>query len=351
MTKKVCIVGEFPPPSGGIAQQAEILSDKLKIEGLKVYRVDSNLFLKTFLAPFKNVKLIKTCAAFICFLGQLVRTIPKVDVVHILSSSYLNYFLFTIPAIYLSKLYGKKIIVNYHGGAADLFFSQWGPIVKKTLNNVQQIVVPSFFLKKVFAKYEMVAEIVPNIADLSLFVLTKKNLFLPKILIARHLEPVYNTKCAIKGYSEILKKYPEAVLTIAGDGSERIALESMVEKLGLSKSVIFLGRVPNNKMKSIYKNSDIFINTSRVDNMPVSIMEAFASGCPVITTNVGGIPYLVNHMENGILIDSDDHKALANAVSFVVEHPEKANQLVNSAKKTIDKFSWNYLKQLYLSLY
>jgi L-malate glycosyltransferase len=105
-------------------------------------------------------------------------------------------------------------------------------------------------------------------------------------------------------------------------------------------------------MVSIYGKADIFVSTPNVDNMPMSLLEAFAVGLPVVSTNVGGVPYLITEGVTGLMIPPDNHEALATAIARIVRDPEFGAQLTHNARTEIEhKYVWDAVRPLWLSVY
>ncbi len=351
MQKRVGIVSEFPPPAGGISQQALLLSDLIEGEGLGVQRISINDYLNSPFCILKDIKYIKSITAFFYFFIALVIKIPNLDILHILASSYLNFFLFTVPSVFLAKLLNKKVILHYHGGAAEDFFSKWETLVKWPIGLADHIIVPSEFLYNVFIKYGYKPIIIPNIVNLNDFEFKKRELFRPVFLSVRHLREEYNISCTIRAFSKIKKKFSNATLKIVGDGTEKQKLIIISQKLGVRDSVDFLGRIPNDKMTKIYCESDFLLNSSKIDNMPISILEAFSSGCPVISTRAGGIPYILQHRHNGFLVDLNNHHQMASEAIWALEHNHETIKIVENAKNCLKEFSWGNIKPIIMKLY
>jgi glycosyltransferase involved in cell wall biosynthesis len=348
---KICIASEFPPPNGGIAGQAQILYESLLHEKIIVKKIEQNGYLKGPFKKYHNKRYIKSLIAFLNFFIQCLNIIPKMDIIHILSSSYLNFFLFTLPAVLLGKLLGKKVIIHYHGGSAEDFIEKWRISTSAILRLSDHLIFPSEFLSNVFDKYGFNGVIIPNILNLDSFKFKKRNEFLPKFIVTRHLRSEYNVACVIRAFSLIREQYPSAVLRIVGDGVEKKSLMELSKKLGCDQSIFFLGHVPNERLPNLYDCSDFVLNSSMVDNMPVSIMEAFASGCLVITTRAGGIPFLIKHRENGFLVDLDDHEALAKEALWSLCHQDETCQIVKNAREYALRFSWEMVKKKLFQIY
>ena len=169
--------------------------------------------------------------------------------------------------------------------------------------------------------------------------------------MTRNLELIYDNETAIKAFNEILTSYPNARLTIAGTGPELENLQSLVEQLDLTQRVLFTGRVYTQQMPTLYQSADVMINPSRVDNMPNFILEALASKVTVVSTNVRGIPYMVEHENTALLVNPNDYLAMASAIRQVLEDEQCQRKLVNSGLSLVKQFAWSEVSQHWLSLY
>jgi glycosyltransferase involved in cell wall biosynthesis len=131
------------------------------------------------------------------------------------------------------------------------------------------------------------------------------------------------------------------------DGSLE-STKKYTEELGLN--VVFTGKLPKEKWLELSHNYDIFINTTHIDNTPISVMEAMAMGLPVISTNVGGIPYLLEDKVDGLLVTDCDNIAMANSIKYIIENPEIASKIIYSARAKVEFFDWNSVKKLWNNL-
>src|SRR6185503_3783063 len=174
-----------------------------------------------------------------------------------------------------------------------------------------EIAVPSGYLVDVFKQFNLKARAVFNFVDTERFRFRPRARLRPVFLSNRNLEPMYNVGCILRAFAIIQQRFPEARLTIAGDGSKRAELEKLAGELKL-RNTEFVGRVPFERMCDLYAAADIYLNSSDIDNMPGSILESFASGLPVVTTEAGGIPVIVTNEETGLIVKRGDHEALAS---------------------------------------
>ena len=139
-------------------------------------------------------------------------------------------------------------------------------------------------------------------------------------------------------------------MTVLGDGSQRASLGQFVSNEGIS-DVTFTGRVERDDIARYFDEHDIFLNTSSIDNMPVSILEAFAAGMPVVSTSAGGIPTMVTHGVTGCLVDLDDHEGAARCILELLADPEYAGRMIRAEQDEIEKFQWGIVGGQWESLY
>jgi glycosyltransferase involved in cell wall biosynthesis len=349
--KTVCVISPFPPPYGGMAIQAQKMVSLLEGTGMSVKAVKTNADLPDSLWFLSEVKGLRTIIRLFCFLGDLHKILPQVEVVYFLTGFFNFFFWVTYPALILIKLHGKKVILSARGGEAKSFFKKYGMLVKPILKRVDAISVPSGFLRDIFWEaFNMRATIVPNVADFEQFKYRKRERVLAKLLVTRSLEEIYNVGCVIRAFKKVHDYFPESSLGIVGDGSQRASLEKLVAGLNLTDSVSFHGKIEHSKIQDFYDQYDIYINASNADNLPGVILEAFASGLPVISTRAGGIPYLVKDGVTGLLVDIGDSEALAERVIKLVKDPELALNLTNNARIECQKYSWDNVKTVLIPL-
>ena len=139
-------------------------------------------------------------------------------------------------------------------------------------------------------------------------------------------------------------------MKVAGNGPCREALIKLAAELNL-RNVEFVGKVEHERMSELYNEADCFLNGSRIDNQPLSILEAFASGLPVVTTNAGGIPDMVINDVTGLVVEMDDHEALARCAIDVIEHPEVVGRIATAARNECQQYTWDAVRNEWLKIY
>jgi len=335
---------------GGQAVQADRLLAKMRAEGWRVDLLPINPQPPGIFRFAERVKYVRTLVVSFFYIVSLFRRIPQYDVIHIFSASYFSFIQAPTPAILIARFYGKPSILNYRSGEAEDHFNRWGKIVFPIMYLLDAIVVPSGYLVGVFASFGFAASAIPNVVDEQAIEYRLRESVQPKIIIARALEPLYNIPCAIRAYQLVKEKYPRSELTVLGYGSEEENLRLLVEQKHIA-GVTFTGRVERDEIGQAYSAHDVFLNSSSIDNMPVSILEAFAAGLPVVTTDAGGIPFIVTDRVNGQLVEVNDHVALAERIIELIEAPAEVRRLSAQGAEEIKKYRWNTVRAQWRDLY
>ncbi|HEX8098444.1 MAG TPA: glycosyltransferase family 4 protein [Pyrinomonadaceae bacterium] len=348
---RVLVVAPSLDILGGQAVHAARLLENLRAEaGLEVSFLPVN---PPFPGPLKKVqavKYIRSVRSTLLYWVKLLSRVRKFDVIHIYSASYLSFVISPTPALLIAKLYGKKTVLNYHSGQAADHFRRWGRTAVPTLRLADEIAVQSDYLVDVFAQFGLKARAVFNHLELERFHFRERKPLRPVFLSNRNFEPHYNVGCVLKAFALVQQRFADASLIVAGDGSQRAELEGLARELNL-RNTDFVGLVAPEKMIELYDQADIYLNGSDVDNMPLSILEAFASGLPVVTTNAGGIPYVVADGETGLLVRQNDYEGMAAAAVRLLEDDGLALKMARRAREECGKYSWDAVRVGWLKLY
>jgi glycosyltransferase involved in cell wall biosynthesis/uncharacterized heparinase superfamily protein len=335
---------------GGQAVQAARLVERLReLPSFEVGFLPINPRLPGPFRALQSIKYVRTLVTTILYFATLVLRLPSHDVIHIFSASYFSFVLAQTPAIIVAKLFGKKILLNYHSGEADDHLTHWRSAVM-TIRWVDKVVVPSDYLVRIFAKFGIQASAINNLIELEKFSFRERFRLRPVFLSNRNLETHYGVDVVLRAFALILKDFPEAELIVAGDGSQRVALEKLAAELKLSRAT-FVGRVKHEAIARQYQQADIYLNGSEIDNQPLSILEAFACGLPVVTTNAGGIPDIVVNGETGFVVNRGDHEAMAREALRLLRETDLSKQIAHRALGECDKYSWNAVHRQWTELY
>ena len=335
---RVLIVAPSLDIVGGQSRQAVRLMEAFRQDSsLSIGFVAHNPRLPGIARPLQHIKYLRTLLTTLYQWLLLLFKIPRYDIIHIFSASYYSYLLAAAPAILISRLFGKRCILNYRSGEAEDHLANWHLTAIPIIKLAHAIVTPSGYLVDVFAKFGLKARAIYNIVELDRFPYREREQLRPVFLVSRLLEPLYNVACVLRAFALIQERYPEAKLTVAGDGWLRPELEDLARQLGL-RNTEFIGFVPFDKMPDLYNQTDIYLTATDIDNMPSSITECMASGVPVVTTDAGGIPYIVTNEETCLMIPRNDHQAMAQAALRFLSDPALAKRITRNARESSKKF-------------
>ena len=348
------LIGPLPPPPGGMANQTLQLNELLSRDGHRVELVRMN-------APYSpawagRVPVLRAGVRLLPYLWRLWRVAGKVQLLHVMANSGWSWHLFAAPAIWIARLRGCPVVVNYRGGEADAFLQRAADWVGPSLRRSAALLVPSGFLEAVFRRHGFGSTVVPNVINLERFGhaegrATPPGCRAPSVLVARHLEPIYDNQTALRAFALLAARYPAAQLVIAGSGPEAGMLAALADHLGISQAVRFTGRIDNSAMAALYREADIMLNPSLVDNMPNSVLEALAGGVAVVSTDVGGVPYLVEHRRSALLVPPQNPQAMADAMFLLLGEPDLKERLRQAGLQLADQYTWAQVRPRLLQVY
>ena len=345
---RVAIVGTSLDILGGQGVQAQRLIEGLEADGIAVTFVPINPRFPRGSRWVRKLPVVRTLLNQLLYLPSLVR-LANADVVHVFSGSYWSFLLAPVPAMLVGRCLSKPVVLNYHSGEADDHLAHWGWLVHPWLRLAHHLVVPSPYLRSVFAQYGYTARVVANVVDVSRFGYRERTPLRPRVLSTRNLEPYYRIDLVIQAFARFRREVPDATLTIAGYGSEERRLRELARSIGCS-AVEFVGKVEPDDMPGLYADHDIFLNASVVDNQPVSILEAFASGLPVVSTAAGDIPSMVSDGTTGVLTNAD-HTELARALTQVWKDPDASRAMARRARAALTQYTWQAVRDEWLDVY
>lgn len=349
---RVCLVGPSLDILGGQAVQAQRLLERLRtVPSLDVDFLPVNPRLPGPLRALQGVKYVRTATTSAAYGGSLLARLRHYDVVHAFSASYWSYLLAPLPALVVAKAYGRATVLNYRSGEADDHLRRSRVAVRTIRRYVDAVVVPSGYLVDVFGRFGLPAQSIANFVEVERIPYRRRTHPAPRFLSNRNLEPLYNVACVLRAFALVQREVPDATLTVAGDGAERAPLEALAAELGL-RGVRFVGRVSPADMPALYDAADVYLNTPNIDNMPNSVIEAFAAGLPVATTDAGGIPYIVEHERTALMVARDDHQALATAALRLLGEPGLAVALADAGRaECLSRYVWPAVAEQWAALY
>ncbi len=239
-----------------------------------------------------------------------------------------------------SYLLKVPYVLYLHGGnLPKRLKGRWNRLV---FDHASALISPSGFLKEIFDKAGYKVQIIPNFIDIHQYPFDKHPIDCPRLLYVRSFDKIYNPIMAVEVISYILKHYPQAVLCMVGpdkDGSMQLVKKRLVE-LGLVERVRLTGKLTKPEWIQLSREYNVFINTTNVDNMPVSIVEAMALGLAVVSTSVGGIPYLIQHGINGLLCKPGNPEEMANQILTLFGSSDLYSKITRQALSTAHSLDW-----------
>lgn len=252
-------------------------------------------------------------------------------------------FIWAEMSCILMKLLQKKIILTLHGGNLPAFSQQHALRVKNLLNLAHTITAPSEYLKEAMTNFRRDILLVPNPLNIRQYPFLLREEPKPKFVWLRAFHDIYNPELAIKAFSELIINFPQAHLFMIGpdkgDGSYQRTAE-FAENYNIQDCVELITGIPKSEVPLWLNKGDIFLNTTNVDNTPVSVMEAMACGLCVVSTNVGGLPYLIDNEKDGLLVSPNDPVSMANAVRRIILEPGLGSRISQEARNKVLSFDW-----------
>jgi glycosyltransferase involved in cell wall biosynthesis len=257
-------------------------------------------------------------------------------------------FYYVYVSTILCRVYNIKYIPILHGGNLEHRLNN-NPIMSKNIfYHSHKNVSPSLFLKTIFEKFGYKTLYIPNYIDLANYEFLKRGAKLkPKILWVRAFDEIYNPEMAIYIFNEIKKIYFNAKLCMVGpdkDGS-LIRCKNIARKLKIKEHIEFKGQMSKNSWIDLSRQYSIFINTTNYDNMPVSILEIMALGLPIVSTNVGGIPYLLKHNVDALLVEKNDVMGMVDCIKILLNDKKLSSALSLNGRKKVQQYSWKILSK------
>jgi glycosyltransferase involved in cell wall biosynthesis len=292
-------------------------------------------------ASDKTNKILRLLA--MCF--TIIKHRKTTDLVLIDTFSTANFY-YALITSQLARMLSLKYIPILHGGNLPERLKHSEHFSALIFNYAELNVSPSLYLASEFKKYNYKTVYIPNSIPVAEIPFKLRTVFEPKLLWVRAFDKIYNPTMAVKVLALLKETHKNASLCMVGpdkDGSLGEAKDLAIQ-LGVAESLTFTGVLPKAEWHQLSKKFDIFINTTNIDNMPVSIIEAMALGLPIVSTNAGGLPYLIENGVDGLLIPVKDERKMAEAITTLVNNPEKAMELSVKAREKAEKFDENWVK-------
>lgn len=328
--RHLCLVGNMLGRNANyITTQGLILADLFSADGYKITCVSSK---------------INRAAR----LGEIVQTIIRgrenFDIVILDTYSGLSFVIADVVGS-LCRLFGLPLVMVLRGGNLPVFVEKHPRWSRRVLKRADVLVAPSQFLADEIKDTDTEISVITNVIDLTNYPYRGRSKISPNLIWMRSFHPIYNPEMAVAVLAELRQSEPGATLTMAGaDKGLEEKVKKMVGELGLSEAVRFAGFLDLGKKIEEFSKADIYLNTNRVDNMPVSVVEARALGLPVVATDVGGLSYLINHGEDGLLVPSEDVGAMVENIKLLLADPELARKISQKGRRLAEQSAWTSVR-------
>lgn len=234
-------------------------------------------------------------------------------------------------------------MLTLHGGNLPAFTHRASKRVQHLLQSASAVTAPSAYLLEQMCVYRQDMVLLPNSLDLTKYRFRHRAHVTLNLIWLRAFHEIYHPSLAVKVVALLTKEFPAVSLVMIGpdkgDGS-RDKMMNLAQELGVQDRVTCPGKVPKTEIAHWLQQGDIFLNTTRVDNMPVSVIEAMACGLCVVSTNVGGIPYLLKDEHDALLVPAGDDVAMATAVRRLVAEEGLAERLSRNGRRKVEEFGW-----------
>lgn len=313
----------------------DTLSNQLRAEG---YRV-------TVASHFKNKGL-----RMLDMLWRVFQYRKKVDLVLIDTYSTTNYW-YAVYVANLCRVFKLAYIPILHGGNLPARLTKSASSAQRLFGKSHMNVAPSGYLKDAFAKAKYTnLKLIPNTISIEEYPFKERSKIRPKLLWVRSFADIYNPILALQVLEELLKTYPDAELHMVGPEKDESYAACIAYAASRKLPVTFTGKLTKSEWIQYSAGCDIFINTTDFDNTPVSVIEAMALGFPVVTTNVGGLPYLVTNHIDGILVPPNEANRFCDEITELIENEGLVSQLSKAARLKAESFDWKNVKSLWNEL-
>ena len=330
MNRRILYIGNDLSKDTNSITTINTLTELLRKEGLIV--------IKSSKKPNKFLRIIDMCLS-------VIKYRKTIDFILIDTYSTINFY-YAYAVSQLARFFKIKYIPILHGGNLPERLDNSKKMSNQIFCHSYKNIAPSGYLKYEFEKRGYSSELIPNVISIQEYPFLYRNKLQPKLLYVRAFAKIYNPTMAIELLFKLKKEYPNATLCMVGpdrDGSLS-EVKALIKKYGLVNDVEFTGMLTKKEWHKKAKGYDFFINTTNFDNTPVSVMEAMALGLFVVSTNVGGIPYLLKNGKEGFLVEKGNINEMKNAIVSALNTDEDILKIMYNARKKVEHFDWEVVK-------
>jgi glycosyltransferase involved in cell wall biosynthesis len=333
--KKILYIGNNLKNSKSNLSGIQILGPLLESEGYELYYASS-----------KSNKVLR----LLDMITSCLWYSKRVDVVLIDTYSTQNFYYAYLVSL-ICSVSNVPYIPILHGGNLPKRLQSHPKKSHSLFNNALCCIAPSLYIKKEFEQqgYTNLTHI-PNTIEIKQYPISKKIVDIPKLLWVRSFSKIYNPTLAIRVLERLQQTYPNAELCMVGPDSDGSLKDVKALAKNLNIVVKITGKLTKQEWVKLSTAYNIFINTTNFDNMPVSVIEAMALGLPVVSTNVGGMPYLIDNQINGVLVAPNDVDLMTKAIIEILNDSNKRNQIIKNARSKVGQFDWQTVRKLWIDV-
>jgi glycosyltransferase involved in cell wall biosynthesis len=330
----VLFVGSFLSKHQGTSSVSEITALALRDMGCEI-RLCSSI---------KN-KYFRLCHIF------MVVLFGKYEIVHLDVFSGPSFKIVQL-ASFIAKKRGKRVFLNLRGGMLSTFYEQNQTSIKKVFNRSDKIISPSKFLQENFQAFGFQVEHLPNSVDLKRFIPTNSKPDKHTILWVRAFSETYCPEVVIETLRAVKKEFPNASLTMIGpDKGKRQAVEALIDRYHLGPSVQIIGPVSHDQLPSFYQSHSVFLNTTLYESFGNCVIEAAASGAPIVSNKVGELPHMWQHNHSILFVENNDITEFTQRISEIWQNQSIADQLVVNARKVAESYDRKAILKTWISIF
>lgn len=327
--KHLVYIGNKLSNTGKTVTSIETLGKFLTSEGFVVHTASSK---------------VNKLARILDMLWCIFKNRKHTDYVLIDTYSTQNFYYAYLCSVLCQVLKLKYVLVLRGGNLPKRL--QNNPKLCATLFNKAFInIAPSEYTKKSFIAHNYTnIKVIPNSIAIENYTFNTHKINEIKLLWVRSFSKLYNPNLAIDVLCKLQSKGYKASLCMVGPENDGALALAKQHAASLKVEVKFTGKLEKQEWIALAKDYNVFINTTNFDNMPVSVIEAMALGLPVVSTNVGGIPFLITNNHNGLLVPPNNAKAFVNAILSLNTNTLLVEKLVGNARNLVESFAWKAVK-------
>lgn len=336
--KSILMVGNFLSSSRGMRSVCEDFAERLKSAGWSVITTSSKQ------GSFARI------TDMISTIWQK-RNQYEIAQVDVYSG---NAFLWAEAACWTLRQARKPYVLTLHGGNLPGFAKRWPKRVRRLLNSAAAVTCPSPFLLEKLRTVRNDLVLLPNPLEMNSFHFVHRENPKPNLIWLRTFHDVYNPELAPKVIAILQKIFPEVRLKMGGpvkDESSFLRMKKIAREMDVEGRIEICGAISRENISTFLNQGDIFLNTTYFDNTPVSLMEAMACGLCIVSTDVGGIPYLLKSEHDALLVPCNDAASMSSAVIRLLKEPGLSSKISKNARTNAENFDWSKILPQWESLF